>query len=254
MMKKWHKVVAVGAATIATIFLVSCEDKESNALAQAQACMDKISSANYAAANACMAYVDGYDSQQANILKCSIKMMSGGLTTDKVAEAYKAIAVTGGAASNEATFITVLALSPASAATDAQVFCERSQLKGLIYLANLAVVGSTMAAVLPPGGYDPTDPTSLPTPAEVNQIINDCAPPANCGGGHATIGQSVIDISEEYCVGGNADSTICQTVAGAISGAGGDPTLVAKQLFCQLKEPPENYDPNAGGPGVEGCL
>jgi hypothetical protein len=249
MMKTWHKVVALSAAVIATIFLVSCEDKEANALAQAQACMDGISSANYADANACMAYVEGYDSQQANILKCSIKMMSGGLTTEKVAEAYKAIAVTGGAASNEATFITILALSPASAATDAQVFCDRSGLKGLIYLANLAVVGSTMAAVLPPGGYDPTDPTSLPTEAEVNQIINDCAPPANCGGGHAAIGTSVIDISEEYCVGDNATTSICQTVNDAISGAGGDPTLVAKQLFCQLSQPPKTYDS-----GTDTCI
>jgi len=253
MMKTWHKVVALSAAVIATIFLVSCEDKEANALAQAQACMDGISSANYADANACMAYVEGYDSQQANILKCSIKMMSGGLTTEKVAEAYKAIAVTGGAASNEATFITILALSPASAATDAQVFCDRSGLKGLIYLANLAVVGSTMAAAIPGGfptgsGWDPSVPGSMPDENDVNDIITNCAPPANCGGAEAAIGQSVIDMSEEYCVGDNATTTICQTINDSIAGAGGDPTVVAKQLMCQLKQPPQTYD------GVGNCI
>ncbi|MBX7231183.1 MAG: hypothetical protein K1X29_03760 [Bdellovibrionales bacterium] len=224
---------------VMTFFLLSCESQETDDIASAQKCLDGISSANYASAESCMAKISKYNSSQANIIKCSIKFLSGGLTTEKIANAYKKISEDS-LASKEATFIAVLALSPSTKATEAQPYCEASGVDGLVYLSNLAVVGSLMSATLPGGGYDPADPNSVPTPAEIATILSNCSPPANCGGNHATIGNSVLTLSESYCAGTNSTSDICTEINSAITGAGGNPTLVSKQLFCVLDN--KTYD------------
>ncbi len=252
-MNKWQKVTVIGITALAVGALSGCEDEESNDLAQAQACMDNITSANYASAAACMTKIAKYDSQQANILKCSISFLSGGLTTHRVSEAYKQIALTSTAVNNQAVFMTVLALSPASLATTAQAYCERSQIKGLIYLANLSVMGSTLAAFITlnpaAGNYNPTDPTSPPpSAAEVNQAIDSCRPPSgSCGATQYTsIGESILTINQTYCVGENADTAVCQSFANAITGSGGSPTVVAKQLLCHYATPSKLYNFSTG--------
>src|SRR5262245_32876876 len=101
-------IVALLVVCAGLSILTSCETEESNDLAKAQDCMDKINSANYATADRCMAYVAKYDSQQANILKCAISFLDTGLTTDKVVAAYQALSQS--AASNDAVFMTALAM------------------------------------------------------------------------------------------------------------------------------------------------
>jgi hypothetical protein len=249
-MKAWQKILTLMVIGLGLIALNGCEDEESNDLAKAQKCMDNISSANYADAAACFDFVAKYDSQQANILKCSIKFLQGGLTTDRVVNAYKALATATVVTSNEAVFMTALALDPSSLATDAEVYCEKSGLKGLIYLANLAVVGSTLFDIgnAIGGTYDPNDPSAAPpSDAEVAAIVADCVPggPETCGGipgGYDTIGASVITLSESYCTGSNATSEVCTTINAAIADAGGDPGDAARALFCIL-DGNSGYDP-----------
>lgn len=223
-----------GIAT-AAFLVVGCEDDEMNDMAKAQQCLDGISSSNYAAANDCINYIAQYDTPEANIIKCSAKILSGGLTTEKMVNAYKNI-TDGSVANRETAFIAVLALDPSSRATEAKPYCARSGQKSLIYISNLAVVGSLMAEnlVLGGGNYDPTDPESVPTPAEVAEILTDCQPPATCNGSHEAIGTSIVTLSSSYCTGNNATNEICTMVNSAIAGAGGDNEVVSKQLFCLL--------------------
>lgn len=247
-MKHAQKMAAGVLVTLALISLSGCEEEESNDLAKAQQCMDRITSSNFAQAENCMAYVAKHDSQQANILKCSIKMLAGGLTSDKITQAY--IKLSGNGGNKEAAFISVLALSPASKATEAQAYCERSQLKGLIYISNLAVVGSTIASAGGAGGYDPSNPTDLPSDAEIANMLTSCTPPGGtCGGNFSTIGAAVTTVSSSYCTGDNATNDVCTKVNSAITNSGGNPTAVAKYLICQLQTPPKTYDS-----GTDACI
>lgn len=219
-----------------TLFtLTGCEEEESNDLAKAQDCLDKITS-NYNDASNCLSYVAKYDSQQANILKCSIHMVNGGLTTARVGQAYKNLSVNT-YTNKEAAFISVLALKSGKAA-EAQPFCLKSELKGLIYISNLAVMASTMADTLGGVGYDPlNDPTDIPTDSQVTAMITNCQPGGTTGANscnHTAIGNAVISIGSSYCATASTTDEVCSQINSAINTSGGDAALVAKKLFCTL--------------------
>ncbi|MGE0762737.1 MAG: hypothetical protein AB7N80_05615 [Bdellovibrionales bacterium] len=241
----WKKLLSVGIVVLAAGTLSGCEEEESNDLAKAQACLDKISSTNYSDAEACLSHVAKYDSQQANILKCSIKMVAGGLTTDKVSEAYKKLSAATG--TNEAAFISVLAMAD-NKAEEALPYCVKTGLKGLIYLANLAVMGTALANTLPAGGYDPNDPSTLPTQQEIDDMINNCQPGSTptpggtaCGNTEYTaIGNAAVTLGASYCAGSNATSEVCTKMNTAITNGGSDAALIAKELMCLLDN--KTYD------------
>ncbi len=235
-------VLSIGAIVTGAVLISGCESEESNDLAKAQQCLDRVPSSNFAAAEACMSYVSKYDSQQANILKCSIKFVAGGLTTSKIANAYKRIAqdAYNSTSSTEAALIVSLALTPLSNATDAQAYCTRTGLKGLIYLSNLAVIGSTLASAAATagnlGGFDPNDPSSALSDTDLDAIVTTCTNYASPGAGcdYASIGSAVDALSDSYCAGANADAEVCTKINDAVAGSGGDPEVVSKQLLCLL--------------------
>lgn len=250
MKSVWHKRLVLSLVTVAfTVFLVGCEDDESNALAKAQNCLDKITT-NYQDASLCMDHIAKYDSQRANILKCSIALMDGGLTTNKVTTAYKNLSANT-YSNKEAAFISVLALETGKADI-AKPYCERSGLKGLIYIANLSVMATLMADTLGGIGYDPgSDATDMPTQQELDDMIANCEPGSSSGVNpcnHAAIGGAVIGVGNSYCSSANADSKICEQINESISGGGGNPELVAKQLFCKLQNKTYQATP------TEGCI
>ncbi len=230
----WKKKLMIGVVLAGTAFTVGCENEESNNLAKAQDCLDKITDANYSTADTCLSFIAKYDSQQANILKCSIHLVDGGLTTSKVMQAYKSLS-DNTYTDKEAAYISVLALETGKAAA-AKPFCESSQLKGLIYISNLSVLASAMADTLAGIGYDPTDPTDMPTQGEIDTMLANCQP----GGASippcdtAAIGESVISVGSSYCTTSNSDNEICQQISDAIANGGGDPAVVAKRLMCTL--------------------
>lgn len=202
----------------------SCENEDMDKLAQAQNCLDNVPSSNPSAASSCMSYVNDLDSEQANIIKCSIKFLAGGLSTSKISDAYKQLnndSVT----DKEAFYISMLALSPASLATEAATYCERSGVKGLIYLANLSVVGSMM--------MDAIGVTGVPDATDVQNALTTCASaPGTCN--DTAIGSAVIVVAESYCAGSTADSGVCAEVNAAIAAAGTDPAAIAQQIYALL--------------------
>lgn len=208
------------------LICVSCESDEQDKLAQAQDCLDNVSSSNPSAASSCMSYVNDMDSEQANIIKCSIKFVAGGLTTAKISEAYKQLKDNANQ-DKEALYISILSLNPASLATDAAAYCKKSGVKGLIYLANLSVVGSQLMAILP-GGI-PANPTAQ----DAQDALDACkASPNTCD--DTAIGNAVVAVADSYCGSSNADSDICTKVNDAIAAAGGVPADIAQQLYLLL--------------------
>jgi hypothetical protein len=209
------------------LMVSGCNESDNNALSLAQACLDQVPSSNPSSATQCMAPIVDLDSQQANILKCSIQFVAGGLTTPKVAAAY--LALQNSATNKEALFITTLALTPASYAQSAAAYCNRTGVAGDIYIAQLSVIGSSLATVIP--GYDPTTNTP-PTNAQIGAALTTCI----AGGcDNATIGSSVLTVGNSYCKTASADADVCAKITQSIGASDGTPNSVAQQLYLLLQ-------------------
>lgn len=230
MMKKYSFLVLA-----ASFLIYGCEDKDK--IAQAQACLDAVSQSSYSQATNCLSYIDGDDSQQANIIRCSAYLMAGGLTTNKMVNAYKALSGTTGSGSavtnKEAVFIGTLVLDSTSYATTGDSYCKKTNVKGLMYISGLAVMGTTLSTVgAAIGTY-----SNPPTEAEVNAVINDCTggtPNAACSA--STIGTVASTVASTYCASQSADQSVCSTVNSAIAAGGGDTTKIGNGLMCLLKK------------------
>ena len=232
MMKKYSILVSVLAVSV---LIYGCEDK--NKIAQAQACLDAVPQDTPSQATNCLQYVEGDESQQADIIRCSAHLMAGGLNTSKMVNAYKALSGTSGGGATvtnkEAVFIGTLTLTSLSAAQTGDFYCKRSNVKGLMYISGLAVMGTTLATV----GASIGTYSNPPTEAEVNAVINDCTggtPDAACS--PTTIGTVATTVATTYCASQSADQSVCNTVNDAITAGGGDVAKIGNGLLCLLKK------------------
>ncbi len=222
--------------------LVSCKQDEMNDLAKAQKCLDEVPQANPEAANACLPYVLKYDSQQADILKCSIYMTSGGLVETKMVAAYKAVE---DKANNnrEAAFMSILALNKPNVnsgydtAVIADTYCQKTGVPGLQYISGIVKIGSFMAKTI--ASFNSTidfNDTAAVTVA-VNDLVTKCNTdprPTECAGDLAAIGESAAVLSEGYCSADNADSEVCENINAAVDASNGDNSKVGDALMCFL--------------------
>ncbi|MCB0384243.1 MAG: hypothetical protein KDD43_02525 [Bdellovibrionales bacterium] len=214
-------VKVVGTLSLAAglaLGLAGCESDETNAISKAQRCLDDARTA--AAAKACRGLVDGKTSQQAMIVRCAIEVVSGGLITSRVSQAFQELE--NSTNDKEATMMGIMANDDGpTAAETAAAYCNASGISGLQYLANLSVVGTYMVAAV--GSWN----------GDGQALINQCAPPTN-GCNDAAIGTAIISIGQSYCGGQDADEEMCNEINQAIATGGGDPATVAQQLYPLL--------------------
>ena len=242
MMKKYFLL-----SLLLTVLISGCEDKDK--VAQAQACLDAVPQSSPSQATSCLNYVEGLDSQQADIIRCSAYLMAGGLTTTKMVNAYKALSGTTGAGSTvtnkEAVFIGTLVLDNPNLTTGysyaqtGDTYCQKTSVKGLMYISGLAVMGTQLAKI---GSDSGTTFSSPPTEAEVTSAINNClggTPAASCNA--TTVGNVAVTIGNTYCASSSADQGVCSQVNSAISSSGGNTTKIGNALYCLLKK--GTYDP-----------
>ena len=97
------------ALVLSSWALISCEKNESDDINKAQKCLDEVRESNPDDALKCLEFVKAYDSQQANILKCSIYISSGGLMETKITKGYN-ILKDSSQTNKSASFMAVLAL------------------------------------------------------------------------------------------------------------------------------------------------
>ena len=241
-LKSFLQIVLCALGLLSVLALPACVDEEQEKLAEAQACLDRINEAQFSTANNCMVYLAGLDSPQANALKCSISFVGGGITTSRLISAYKQI---NNGANKESVFIGALVFSGASAAAalnnvkSASNYCNASGVKGLMFLANFSVMGTTLMAeyVAAGGTVDWNNPGSggglTINEATLTTAVNNCA--AGTGScDYAAVGNAVTILSQSYCTGSNKDQEICKDVNNAIIAAGGDPVALAQKFFSQL--------------------
>ena len=238
---------------------LGCAKKESDDLNRAQQCLDQVPQSDPGQAQSCMQYVEKYDSQAANILKCSIQMTAGGLIENKVLQAYKALK-DDSQSSKTAAFMSILSLNLPSIdeglarAQTANQYCKSSGVNGLIYISSIIVAGTAMNSILYhlTGGAGAGQGIDLSNPASINaavaNLVTKCSgtpiDPA-CTASLPVIGSAVVTVSSAYCSQSDADQTVCGQIQPAIQSAGTDPTQVGQALFCYLKSKAYNASTQA---------
>ncbi len=226
------------------------ENTDQKKLGEAQACLDRIPQSDPTSAQSCMNYIASVKSPQADALRCSIGFLAGGITTNRLIEAVKKIDDGDNA---EQVFISLLVFNgvnlndsaePASSVTAIEnvnrttSYCNKSGVKGLMYLSNFAVVGTALMSAIK---TDPNvafweSPTFIDPETEAADAVNTCSStPENCS--PAAVGAAIIALSDSYCKAGQAaDDKQCQQVKAAIAAGGGDPEAVAAAFFAELNK------------------
>ncbi len=211
------------------VTVVSCNKNEQNQedqVAQAQSCLDKVPDSDPSQANNCLPPISNLTSQQAYILKCSITLIAGGLTTSKVVAAYQAFE---DASSNKAAILIGAFALSSGVAEQAAPFCNLSGQDGLIYIAQLSVAGSVLTSVIP--GYDPAS-GAIPTQTQIQSAISTCT---SGGCDDSQLGSAVITVGQTYCNVSGANPTVCGPINQAIASAGtSNPAGVAQALYPLL--------------------
>ncbi len=235
-------------------FILGCAKKESDDLAKAQNCLNKVSESRPSDADACMQFVAKYSSQQANILKCSIKITSGGLMESKIVKGYN-ILEDDSQTNKEASFMAVLSLDNPNfteglaKAKAASAFCLESGVNGLIYLSNIVLAGTALAKTMEDAGlsdFDPADPDSVNNAIE--GLLTACAvatPPANCTENIDSMGAAVEILGESYCAGESADAGVCTQIQDTLKASSGDAAKTGQALLCVLAK--KQYNPSTNG-------
>ncbi len=238
------KVLSVFLLTIGLVASGCVEKDETNNLAKAQECLDNVSQSNPTEATECLSYIEDYDSQQANILKCGIYMTSGGLIENKIVKAYE-VMENSTVTNKEAAYMSILSLDKSTVtegytkALLADKFCQLTEVKGLMYLSGVIVAGTYLNKTIQTitgNAIDINDPSSINT--AVNTMLAACtaSPPtdAACTSDLATVGTVISSLASSYCASNSADKDVCSDINSAVDAAGGSSTNVGQALLCYM--------------------
>ncbi len=215
-------------------FLTACENEDQNKVALAQQCLDQVTDATFSTATSCLNHLGSLDTQQANILRCSIALVSGGLTTSRIMNSFESL---NSGDAGESAFIALLTMESSGGAsgaltiaTNAASYCNATDDKGLMFLGNMAVLGTTLATDV--GGIDFTNINESTLTSGISAAVTACA----SGGGSCDrdlIGTAVLVLGDSYCEGSYADEGVCQEINQAVAG-GGSTTDIANALLALL--------------------
>jgi hypothetical protein len=222
---------------LGTLVLMGCESEESDKIHQAQACLDAVPDDQYTTASKCANHLNGINTKQAWILRCSIDFLSGGLTTTRIMNAYKELDGQRGE-DKEAYFMATLSLASTSAADSAFETCEKSGVNSLKYIASLSRAGTHLSAAVP-GLLDAI--SSAGSDYQVDEIEMDTAL-TNCKNkdpscDKAAIGESVKGLTDSYCAGDNADAEVCGDIEKAVKASDGSSSSIGDLMICLLDKP-----------------
>ena len=245
----------IGFALLAFLVALGCSNQsEQNDLAKGQACLDAIPQSNPASATSCLQYVSKYSSTQANILKCSIYMTSGGLVENKIVKAYES--QKDPTVNNKVVaFMSLLSLnipdvdSAYNTAVLANSYCQQSGVSGLIYLSGVIVTGTLMNKTIADVTGTTIDPTTSSSAINtaITNMLADCAgatPDAKCTNNLQALGTTAATLATTYCDSKNSKEQVCTSVNAALAAAGNNATDVGQALFCQLNN--KTYNATTG--------
>ncbi|MCB0391085.1 MAG: hypothetical protein KDD58_07335 [Bdellovibrionales bacterium] len=217
------------------LLITSCAgNEEQKKLGEAQACLDKVPQSpvttTVSEAIKCKSYISDVDSPQADALRCSIYFLAGGITTNKLVQAVKAI---NDGQNSEAAFISLLvfngithsdvsASASGSTATNnvllAANHCNASGVKGLQYLGNFAQAGTALVNSYKSAAGDSFWRDPVYNESEMQAGLAACATGTQTCDAES-VGTAIIALSDSYCLDKEDDEQCQQIEAALASGA-----------------------------------
>ncbi len=233
--------IVMSLTLMSFIGLTSCQETDADRIGDAQLCLDK---ANASTAQACLSKIEGIESAQANILRCSAGFLSEGF--DDIARLVDSFSQLESGGDGTIGLLTVMAFkSKADGATNKSFasttnsYCQKSKQKGLSMLGTMAMSATTLAAIAIPGL---TLGSNL-SAAQIEQAITDLLGGALGGSAEllAEIGNAVTATYQTACAAGSqANSDLCGEMSQVINDSNVDiniPQAVAEALLTLWKQP-----------------
>lgn len=246
------KTMTIVSSILLAAGLTACsnaQQKEMDAIAQAQQCLDRYSgSTNYQSASSCLNYIESYNSQRANMMKCSILLTQGGLITSKMVAAYNTSQDATSTADKVSEYMSLLAFSVSApqtvtdaynAAVTAQSVCNQTGDAGFMFVANMAVLGSMTNSVWDQyfnsgsgTGINFSNPSFT---TDVQNAISDCVSnPSHCTAEASNVASAATTVATTYCAGEHPNADVCNIVDQVTSWNTTD-SGVTQGLMCLLE-------------------
>ena len=227
------KLLLLLAAALTLPLLTACESEEDRKLAEAEACINRATSGDVAAANACMNKVAGMTSEDAYLIRCSAHFIAQNISEGTLSTGFATIknATSGGVPTT--TYAMSFLLFGNIAGHDintAMSDCNQSGAVSLYKIVQLSSLGNTLSF----GGLAPgATPTDL---ANAISNFNATATPAQL----AEAGAKVLEIKETFCDNGGSFSgtDICNKVNQALTNAGSNPQAIGDLIADYLDNVP----------------
>jgi hypothetical protein len=243
--KQILRTFALGAATVGALAMTGCEQSEDTAIASARDCLDH--STTSTEVNACMAKIDGIESSEAYLLRCSGAFVSQGFTGERLANAFDQLKKDSGSGSSSTTAVAMAYFvfkganatdtnGARTAADTAYNYCTRAGVRSMQRLAVLAQMATTVATVT----GDLTqflNPTSMTSSQLETAITNALTAAVSDPSAPAAIGNLAVTANETYCNAGSsfATSDICKQLDTAL--AQSTPQAIGQLLLTCLQDP-----------------
>jgi hypothetical protein len=238
MNKLLRSVSLLGLSALTLTALSGCETGEDRTLASAQSCLD--GAHDEASANQCVAMVEGLQTQDAYLIRCSANFIAQGFTGDRIADAFESLSNNNGSSTDP--MVTLLAylkfdngkVQHTSTATVDN--CQKSGVRSMLRLASAAQLSTTIASLTPSGiSIDPTSATAVQDMKDaIDDLIadlNGTTPPDV-----SALGTAAQVAAGAFCNEGSSYATneVCTNLNAAIQTAGG-PAAIGEELLNQLK-------------------
>lgn len=226
----------------------SRENESDRAVASALACLDVATDAT--SADACVQKVEGIETSQAYLIRCSADFIAQGLTGTRLATAFQQQKNPASGGSNQTVAMAAyLVFSPSITAHTAEITvdnCNKSGVPSVIGLSAMVSVATTIATMTGslPTNLDPSNPGSF-DPEALKQSVSNLLQNAQNNPNDPTvvaqetaIGQAALSAQTAYCGAGSSLSTqdVCTKLNAAISTSSGDAANIGFTLLQQLNQ------------------
>lgn len=223
--------------------LSGCEKEEDRKIYEAQACLD--AARNAGDADVCVAKIQGNESSEAYLIRCSANFVAQEFTGPRIANAFQKLKDNESTATDPmATMFAFLVFSktaPGHSADDAVTNCKKSGLLSMRRMAEAAKTATLIAGGI--GGtigtnFDPTNPNFDQTAIDqaITDLKNLTGPAAEAK--KEELGNLAISMNESFCGSASSsfkDNEVCTNLQAAV-GAGADAKTIGAALLEQLSK------------------
>jgi hypothetical protein len=233
---------AIAALAAGALLNTGCEKQEDQKIAEAKECIDHAT--NSVTADACVAKIDGVQSPQAYLIRCSADFIAQDFTSSRLATAFQKIkdnTSTGGTSATAAAmaYFVFAKNLPGHTVDTAYSNCEQAGVRSMSRLATMAKMATTIAqaglgslTTLDPSNPSTFNPAAIQT--AITTLTNSNDPTTN-----ASVGTVAQQASAVYCNAGSsfASNDVCTKLNSAISAGNGDAATIGQSLLNLLKNP-----------------